>query len=290
LNLPAYRNIAIGISRRYLRVSSVFPQNIQDDGTPAPADDGDHESGMDHDQFMGHIADLQAAHSSHVAGMIYGREITEQAGTTAHRREMFRLSSTDWHRFLGFESAEDGLARVLGKRKQGPWEAEADEHRRQRQWQLHQANMTQALQQMTGNDQFQFRGVQGPAMQAIQHGISPIVAVMPTGGGKSMLFMLPAYIGGGLTVVVVPLVALRGDLQQRCVKAGISCVAWESRRPPDEAAIVLVTPESALSEDFMTFLNRQQVCPIPLDQERAMCTSILMSGVGDETVGSHCDR
>ncbi|KAJ5455492.1 uncharacterized protein N7458_003756 [Penicillium daleae] len=88
LNLPAYRNIAIGISRRYLRVSSVFPQNLQDDGSAqAPADD-DHEP-------EDHIADLQAAHSSHVAGMTYGREITEQAVTTAHRREMFRLSSTD---------------------------------------------------------------------------------------------------------------------------------------------------------------------------------------------------
>jgi hypothetical protein len=251
LNLPAYRNIAIGISRRYLRVSSVFPQNLQDDGTKAPADD-DHEP-------EDHIADLQAAHSSHVAGMIYGREITEQAGTTAHRREMFRLSSTDWHRFLGFESAEDGLARVLGKRQQGPWEAEADENRRQRQWQLHEANMTDALQRMTKSDQHQFRGVQGQAMQAIQHGVSPVVVVMPTGGGKSMLFMLPAWVSGGLTVVVVPLIALRGDLKARCAGAGISCVEWESRRPPDEAAIVLVTPESSLSEDFMTFLNRQQV-------------------------------
>jgi hypothetical protein len=42
--------------------------------------------------------------------MIYGRGITEQPGTTAHRREMFRLSSTDWHRFLGFVSTDDGGA------------------------------------------------------------------------------------------------------------------------------------------------------------------------------------
>jgi len=268
LNLPAYRNIAIGISRRYLRLSSSFPENVRNDGsTEAPAEDEDHERGMDHDQFMGHIADLQAAHSSHVAGMIYGREITEQAGTTAHRREMFRLSSTDWHRFLGFESAEEPLGRVLGKRKAGPWESEADERRQQRHWQLQQTNMTEALQRLTDDDQCQFRGVQAPAIQAIQHGISPVVAVMPTGGGKSMLFMLPAYVGGGLTVVVVPLVALRGDVQRRCAQAGISCVQWESRRPPDEAAIVLVTPESALSEDFITFLNRQQVCPAPVRRE-----------------------
>lgn len=47
----------------------------------------------------------------------------------------------------------------------------------------------------------------------------------------------------GTTVVVVPVITLRGDLQQRCAKLGISCVEWESRRPPDEASIVLVTPE-----------------------------------------------
>ncbi|KAJ5302427.1 hypothetical protein N7476_009226 [Penicillium atrosanguineum] len=260
LNIPAYRDIAIGISRRFLRVSSVFPNNVQDsrttDGTP---DDADDESQMDHDQFMGHIADLQAAHSSHVAGMIYGREVSEQAGTTAHRREMFRLSSTDWHRFLGFPSSEDPLARVLGKRKRSPWESTADEARSQRRWQLRETDMTEAVRRMTGDDQMQFRGVQGPAIQAIQHGASPVVAVMPTGGGKSMLFMLPAWVAGGLTVVVVPLIALRADLQDRCTTLGISCVAWESRRPPDEASIVLVTPESALSTEFTTFLNRQRM-------------------------------
>ncbi|KAH2531107.1 hypothetical protein KXW97_000558, partial [Aspergillus fumigatus] len=39
---------------------------------------------------------------------------------------------------------------------------------------------------------------------------------------------------------------------------GISCVPWESRRPPDAASIVLVTPESAVSPDFQMFLNRLQ--------------------------------
>lgn len=34
---------------------------------------------------------------------------------------------------------------------------------------------------------------------------------------------------------------------------------WESRRPPDEASIVLVTPESALSSDFITFMNQLRV-------------------------------
>ena len=138
------------------------------------------------------------------------------------RRLKFRASSTDWH-------------------------------------QLQATHMESALQRMTQRPDIYFRGVQQPAMQAIQDGASPVVAVMPTGGGKSMLFMLPAFVApGGCTIVVVPLISLRADLMQRCQQLGIPCVSWESRRPPDEAAIVLVTPESSEDPDFHTFLNRQR--------------------------------
>jgi hypothetical protein len=96
LNIPAYRNITIRISQRYLRKSSVFPQNQQEDSTTeALVDDTDNEDGIDPKRFAGHITDLQAAYSSYIAGLIYSREVTEQAGTIAHRREIFRLSSTD---------------------------------------------------------------------------------------------------------------------------------------------------------------------------------------------------
>lgn len=72
-----------------------------------------------------------------------------------------------------------------------------------------------------------------------------------------MLFMMPAFTApSGTTVVVVPLVVLQADMQRRCQQLGISYVAWESRRPPDAASIVLVTPESAVSPDFQTFLNQ----------------------------------
>jgi hypothetical protein len=36
---------------------------------------------------------------------------------------------------------------------------------------------------------------------------------------------------------------------------GILCVVWEGRRLPDAAAVVLVTPELAVGEEFATFLN-----------------------------------
>jgi len=94
-------------------------------------------------------------------------------------------------------------------------------------------------------------------MEAIRTGKSPIVTVMPTGGGKSMLFMLPAWIvPGGTTVVVVPLTALRDDMMDRCTRAGIRCSEWSVRQPPDGETVVFVTPESAVGDEFMTFLNR----------------------------------
>ncbi|KAH2219344.1 hypothetical protein KXV37_002714 [Aspergillus fumigatus] len=211
-------------------------QPFQKQANPAPAEaDADAEDGMDIEQWMGYIVDLQAAHSLHVAGMVYGQGIQEQAGTTAHQREMFRLSSTDWHQFLGF--GVPAPPSTLGKRKRALWEDEAE--------------------CMTRQPTMRFRGVQDPAIRAIQRGESPVIVVMLTGGGKSMLFMMPVFTApGGTTVVVVLLVALQADMQRRCQQLGISCVAWESRRPPDAASIVLVTPESAVSPDFQTFLNR----------------------------------
>ena len=58
------------------------------------------------------------------------------------------------------------------------------------------------LQQIMQNQQVTFRRPQKIIIQAIIRGEKHVVAVMPTGGGKSLLFMLPAFCGeGGLTIV-----------------------------------------------------------------------------------------
>ncbi|KAK4456537.1 hypothetical protein QBC42DRAFT_190774, partial [Cladorrhinum samala] len=85
---------------------------------------------------------------------------------------------------------------------------------------------------------------------------SPVVVVMGTGGGKSILFMLPARCLGGLMVVVVPLVLLRSDIKDRCDQLGIKCVKWDSRRLYEWASVILVTLESAVGESFRYFINR----------------------------------
>jgi superfamily II DNA helicase RecQ len=93
-------------------------------------------------------------------------------------------------------------------------------------------------------------------MQAVMNGRSPIFVVMATSAGKSMIFMLPAFCSpGGTTIVVVLLTSLQGDLKRRCDESGVPCSIWTSRRAIPPAAIVLVTPESALTKGFRDYIN-----------------------------------
>lgn len=252
VNIANWRHIAIAISRRFLRTSSAFPQTTNDKETPDDAFDEGADPEASH-------LDLQAGHSSHVAGIVYARQLHEAPGTMAFRRTMFRNISQDWHHFLGFPRTDVSIApeHPSKKRKYAPWENEQQESQLTRRYELANCNLEEALQHFLGDPSVRFKEKQLEVLQAIQHGFSPIVAVMPTGGGKSLLFQLPAWISKGLTVVVVPLIALRKELQRRCTSLGISCTEWESHHPPDEASIVLVTPESALTDIFRTFLNRQ---------------------------------
>jgi superfamily II DNA helicase RecQ len=82
------------------------------------------------------------------------------------------------------------------------------------------------MEVVVGRKGVEFRGVQKPALKAIMDQKSPIVVVMGIGGGKSLLFMVPARAMGlqGITVVIVPLVSVRGDLSRRCESVGIECV------------------------------------------------------------------
>jgi superfamily II DNA helicase RecQ len=100
--------------------------------------------------------------------------------------------------------------------------------------------------------------VQKPAIQAIMQHKSPVVAIMGTGAGKSVLFMLPASVSSGVTIVVVPLVALRFDMRERCEQLGIVSAEWDSRRPHEWAQVMFVVPEAAVGEAFGHYINRQR--------------------------------
>jgi superfamily II DNA or RNA helicase len=84
---------------------------------------------------------------------------------------------------------------------------------------------------------------------------------MRTGGGKSLLFMLPAWAApGGVTIVVMPKVMLQEDMADRCRQQGIPVAVWsDNHAPPYEARIVFVIAESAVSVAFADFINAKVI-------------------------------
>ena len=67
-----------------------------------------------------------------------------------------------------------------------------------------------------------FRSIQEPVIKTVLSG-KDVLAIMPTGGGKSLCYQVPALYKSGLTLVITPLIALMQDqvlsLYQKNIKA-----------------------------------------------------------------------
>ena len=78
-----------------------------------------------------------------------------------------------------------------------------------------------------------FRPGQEEIVRAVTEG-EDVLAIMPTGGGKSLCFQLPALLRDGVTVVISPLIALMRDQVRALQEAGVSAGALPSNNPPEE--------------------------------------------------------
>jgi superfamily II DNA helicase RecQ len=246
LNISAYRQIAIAIGRRYFQDTPGFEADNEADREDAADEEGCWWTANNN------VLDLQLGHSTYVAGTIYARGVDEAPNTVARMTQQFRAASERWHRFLGFPSA----VRAGQKRRQ----REVDGAMRAKQfaqWQAMRMADTQPMLERIVGAGGRFRGIQQPAIKAIMGGVPWVLGIMGTRGGKSMIFMVPAaWERAGTTIVVVPTVSLRQDMQRECKKAGISCVPWNSHWPPETATMVLVTPKSAVKKGFWLFISR----------------------------------
>jgi ATP-dependent DNA helicase RecQ len=94
------------------------------------------------------------------------------------------------------------------------------------------------------------------------------LVLMPTGGGKSLTYQLPAVLLPGLTVVVSPLIALMQDQVERLQANGVAATFVNSMLSPDERyrreqaaqrgeyKLLYVAPERLLSEGFLALLDQ----------------------------------
>ena len=80
-----------------------------------------------------------------------------------------------------------------------------------------------------------FRGPQQAVVEHVLAGGSALV-LMPTGGGKSLCWQVPALCQEGLSVVITPLSALLDDQVEGLRQQGVAAAALHSALPPGEAA------------------------------------------------------
>ncbi len=127
-----------------------------------------------------------------------------------------------------------------------------------------------------------FRPGQEEIVAAVLAG-EDVLAVMPTGSGKSLCFQLPALARDGLTLVVSPLIALMRDQVAQLGELGVSAAALNSASDPSERQrvaralrdrslrLLYVAPERLMREDTLAMLKEARIDHFAIDE--AHCVS-----------------
>src|SRR5271168_1277575 len=118
-----------------------------------------------------------------------------------------------------------------------------------------------------------FRGLQEAAVRHVADGGDALV-LMPTGGGKSICYQVPALCRPGTAVVVSPLIALMDDQVAALRQVGVAAGALHSDLDPEEARsvsreleagrldLLYVSPERLLSPGTLERLGRRRLALI----------------------------
>ena len=127
-----------------------------------------------------------------------------------------------------------------------------------------------------------FRGRQAEVIEALLAGGDALV-LMPTGGGKSLCYQVPALLRPGMGLVVSPLIALMQDQVEALRLLGVRAAFLNSALEPDEARrveravsageidLLYVAPERLLTPRFLALLERTPLALVAIDE--AHCVS-----------------
>ncbi len=135
------------------------------------------------------------------------------------------------------------------------------------------------LKQYWGYDAF--RALQADIIQSIASG-KDTLGLMPTGGGKSLTFQVPAMVMDGVCIVVTPLIALMKDQVENLKKRNIRAAAIYSGMSNDDILLTLdncvfeaykflyVSPERLATAIFLEKISQTRVCMIAVDESHCI--------------------
>ena len=135
------------------------------------------------------------------------------------------------------------------------------------------------LQQYRGYPSF--RPLQEDIVDSVMAGRDTL-ALLPTGGGKSICFQVPAIAMDGLCLVITPLIALMKDQVAHLVEKGIAAAAIYSDMHPDELELaynqavfgrlkfLYVSPERLQTDTFIEAVKRMKVCLLAVDESHCI--------------------
>ncbi|MDE2380279.1 DNA helicase RecQ, partial [Bradyrhizobium sp.] len=127
-----------------------------------------------------------------------------------------------------------------------------------------------------------FRGAQEEIIRHVVGGGNCLV-LMPTGGGKSLCYQLPALLREGCGIVVSPLIALMRDQVAGLIESGVNAAALNSSLTPQEASeverrliagdldLLYVAPERLVTPRCLSLLSQAKVALFAIDE--AHCVS-----------------
>jgi ATP-dependent DNA helicase RecQ len=127
-----------------------------------------------------------------------------------------------------------------------------------------------------------FRGMQAAVIAEVLAGRNAL-AVLPTGGGKSVCFQIPAMMRPGVGIVVSPLIALMADQVEGLVQSGVAAARLDSDATLDERSaiwrrleageldLLYLSPEGLMQGATLDRLTRQKIALIAIDE--AHCVS-----------------
>ena len=233
-----WRHIAIALDRRLLQGSGSSLMGISDKWGQQTSNLVGSDSEVDAPAAAGleggmagadnRIHHLQAAHTSGINTNVYGNSLSPQNGLTDTLLAAFRQISCSWHELAEMtpnnsykrrQSVEDEITQKKAMVSVSPLAV------RKGLWTL--PAILKSFQNLLGQSAV-MQPHQQTALREIANCVPEMLVILPTGGGKTLLYVIPSLLPGAqVTAVVIPLVALKQDLLGRCLEWNIEATSYD---------------------------------------------------------------